>query len=107
MVAVARITDQVFSQTGSGYKCGQPLPTTTIAEGSERCFAEKLGIARNKDKVADHSIGGCELESTDENNLMISASSRVFVEGRMAARIGDSAPSDNTITQGSTRVFFG
>ena len=103
MVAVARISDQVFSQTGSGYRCGQPLPTTTIAEGSGRCFAEGLGIARNSDKVADHPKGGCD----PDTSLMISASSRVFVEGRMAARIGDSAPSDNTITQGSTRVFFG
>ena len=103
MSAVARLGDSVFSVTGAGYKCGSPT-TISIASASSRCFADAKGIARgNVDKVTAHAKGGCSPDS----DLIIKSSSRVFIEGNPAARIGDSAQSDNTLIAGSSRVFFG
>lgn len=103
MPAVSRLGDSVFSQTGSGYKCRSPL-TTSIATASSRVFADGIGIARGGvDKVADHAKAGCN----PDGSLIIQSSSRFLIEGHPAARIGDSAPSDNTLIAGSSRVFFG
>lgn len=103
MPAVARLGDSVHSQTGSGSRCRFPLDTK-IATASNRVFADGIGIARGGiDKVDAHPKSGC---SPDES-LIIESSSRFFVEGYPAARIGDFAPSDNTITGASSRVFFG
>ena len=103
MPAVARLGDSVRSETGSGRRCGSPM-NTFVASASSRVFADGIGIARGGiDKVAEHPKGGC---SPDES-LIIESSSRFFVEGYPAARIGDFAPSDNTITGASSRVFFG
>lgn len=103
MAAVARLGDSVFSQTGVGWRCLSPT-TINIASASRRAYSDGIQIARGKvDKVAGHAQGGCSADGS----LIISSSSRVYVEGNPAARIGDSAPSDNTITSGSSRVFFG
>jgi uncharacterized Zn-binding protein involved in type VI secretion len=103
MPAVSRLGDSAFSAQGSGYKCLAPT-TITIASASSRAYADGIQIARgNVDKVAGHPIGGCGADGS----LIISSSSRVYVEGNPASRIGDSAASDNTITSGSSRVFFG
>jgi uncharacterized Zn-binding protein involved in type VI secretion len=103
MPAVARLGDSVFSQTGRGKRCAFPL-NTSIASASSRVFADGIGIARGGlDKVAAHPRGGCSPDSS----LIIQSSSRFFIEGQPAARIGDSAPSDNTLIAGSSRVFFG
>jgi uncharacterized Zn-binding protein involved in type VI secretion len=78
--------------------------TIQIASASSRVFADGIGIARGGvDKVSPHPRGGC---SPDES-LIIESNSRFFIEGQPAARIGDFAPSDNTIIAGSSRVFFG
>ncbi len=103
MPAVARRGDSVFSETGTGRKCRFPM-TTSIASASSRVFADGIGIARGGvDRVGPHPRGGC----APDQSLIIQSSSRFFIEGRPAARIGDSAPSDNTLTSGSSRVFFG
>lgn len=103
MPAVARLGDSVFSQTGTGYRCRSPL-TIAVASASSRVFADGIGIARGGvDKVSDHAKAGCDPDSS----LIIQSGSRFFIEGHPAARIGDSAPSDNTLTAGSSRVFFG
>jgi uncharacterized Zn-binding protein involved in type VI secretion len=103
MAAVARLGDPVFSATGSGYKCRAPR-TISIASASTRFYADGIGIARGgADTVSPHPKAGC----SPDGSLIIQSSSRVFIEGHPAARIGDSAPSDNTLIAGSSRVFFG
>lgn len=103
MPAVARLGDSVFSQTGTGYRCRSPM-NISIASASSRVFSDGIGIARGgMDKVAAHPLGGCGADGS----LIIQSSARFFVEGHPAARIGDSAPSDNTLVAGSSRVFFG
>ena len=103
MAAVARRGDSVFSATGSGYKCRAPR-SIKIASASTRFFADGIGIARGDvDTVSPHAKGECE----PDGDLVIKASSRVFIEGHPAARIGDSAESDNRLIAGSSRVFFG
>lgn len=103
MPAVARLGDKVRSETGSGSRCRFPLETT-IASASSRVFSDGKGIARGGlDKVAEHPKSGCSPDTT----LIIQSNSRFFVEGHPAARIGDFAPSDNTLIAGSSRVFFG
>lgn len=103
MPAVARLGDDVFSQTGTGYRCRSPL-TISIATASSRVFADGIGIARGGvDTVVEHTKGGCD----PDEDLIIQSSSRFFIEGHPAARIGDFAASDNTLIAGSTRVFFG
>lgn len=103
MPAVSRRGDSVFSTTGSGYKCRSPM-TTSIASGTSRVSVQGAPVARGGiDKVAGHPRGGC----SPDGSLVISSGSRVHCNGGPAARIGDSAPSDNTIIRGATRVFFG
>jgi uncharacterized Zn-binding protein involved in type VI secretion len=103
MAAVARLKDSVFSATGIGHKCRAPR-TISIASASSRFFADGIGIARGGvDTVDPHNKSEC----IPDIDLIIKSSSRVFIEGNPAARIGDSAASDNTLIAGSSRVFFG
>ena len=87
------------------------LEALSIASASTRFFADGIGIARGGvgvdtavgDTVSPHPKAGC----SPDDDLIIQSSSRVFIEGHPAARIGDSAASDNRLIAGSSRVFFG
>jgi len=104
MPAAARgdSVDSVVSKTGVGDECGKPT-TTSTDECSDKVFVEGTGCVREGDKVAPHNKGGC---STD-TSVLTTFSSKVFIQGKGAGRIGDQYTADNTITAGSSKVFFG
>lgn len=95
-------TDTVFSKTGTGKKCPAPL-TTATAEGSGDTFFNSIPAVRQGDMVAPHPAGGCGLDAS----VITTHSSKVFVNGRGVARIGDQYTGDNIITSGSGDIFCG
>jgi uncharacterized Zn-binding protein involved in type VI secretion len=95
-------SDSVFSKTGAGRKCRFPRSTATNG-CSGNVFINGIGAVRIGDAVASHPRAGC----APDTSTLTSASSKVFVNGRGAGRIGDQYTSDNTITSGSSTVFFG
>lgn len=92
---------RVQSPDGSGDKCAYPM-TTTTGECSSKVFVGNIGVVRQGDKVAPHPKKGCD---TDTSGLS-SYSSKVFVEGKPIARIGDRY-GDNIIISGSSKAFAG
>lgn len=95
-------TESVFSKTGTGDECNDPMTTSTNL-CSDKVFVEGIGVVRQGDRVASHPKSGC---STD-TSVLTTFSSKVFIEGKGAGRIGDQYTGDNTITSGSAKVFFG
>jgi uncharacterized Zn-binding protein involved in type VI secretion len=104
MPAAARASgiDTVFSLTGVGRGCRNPMNTVT-GEGSSNVFVNGYGVVRENDEVGDHPANGCG----PDNSPLTTFSSKVFINGRRAGRIGDKYTNDNTITSGSTNVFIG
>lgn len=96
--------DSVYSNTGTGRGCADPLVTSTN-ECSSDTFANGTGIVREDDKVTPHTPPGCN-PPLDESPLT-TFSSVVFINGKGAGRNGDQYTSDNTITSGSSTVIFG
>lgn len=94
--------DTVDSLTGSGFNCAFPLVTATdICSGD--VFVNGIGAVRKDDRIKAHPKVGC---STD-TSVVTTFSSSVFVNSKNAARKGDQYTSDNTISSGSSDVFFG
>lgn len=104
MSAVARGngTDSVFSMTGTGVFCLAPI-TTATNECSAKVFSDNIGVVRIGDVVMPHPFAGCGVDGS----TLSKASTKVFIENRGAGRIGDEYTPDNTITSGSSKVFFG
>lgn len=94
--------DTVFSKTGAGTNCAQPLVTAT-AECSSDVFVEGYGVVREDDQIQYHTTVGC----VPDTSRLTTFSSTVYINGKKAARIGDKYTDDNTITSGSTTVFIG
>lgn len=94
--------DAVVSKTGVGHECRNPTMTSTD-ECSNKVFVEGTGCVREGDKVAPHNKGGC----SNDGSTLSTFSSKVFIQGKGAGRIGDQYGGDNTITSGSSKVFFG
>lgn len=94
-------TCRVQSPDGKGNKCSYPM-TTYTDECSSKVFIGNHGIVRKDDKIAPHNRRNCV---PDESTLS-TYSSKVFVEGKPIARIGD-AYGNNIIISGSGKVFAG
>lgn len=95
-------TDKVISKTGNGDECRKPRMTFTD-ECSDKVFVEGTGVVREGDQVRPHNKGGC----SNDDSVLTSFSSKVFIQGKGAGRVGDQYTSDNTIVEGSSKVFFG
>lgn len=96
MPAIARIGDEI----STGHGCDT---TSTIAEGSSDVFCNNIGIARQGDAIAPHTIPAgpiCVAHSAVINE----GSPNVFVNNIPMARVGDSADSGE-ITSGSENAF--
>ena len=104
MPAIARMsgTDKVFSPHGTGKKCKFPT-TQATEEGSSRVFAGDVGAVRLGDAMKTHPKIECEPHAPTLSN----GSTRVFVEGKALARIGDSYDLEGShpIISGSSRCF--
>ena len=60
MPAVARSgTDSVFSPDGTGYKCRQPMQTSTGQANSNNVMANGILICVQGNLVAPHPKSGC------------------------------------------------
>lgn len=96
MPAVARIGDEI----DTGHGCDS---ISTIAQGSTDVFCNNIGVARQGDDIAPHTILVgivCVPHSAEVNE----ASLNVFVNGIPIARVGDSAD-QGSIIEGSPNVF--
>lgn len=94
-------TCQVFSPTGEGDDCKYPM-TTYTDECSSKVFIGGFGIVMKGDKVAPHN----KIDCVPDESILSTYSSKVSVEGKPIARIGDSY-GDNIIISGSGKVFAG
>jgi uncharacterized Zn-binding protein involved in type VI secretion len=104
MAAAARgdMVDSVYSLTGSGRNCANPI-TTATNECSSNVFINAIGAVRIGDMVASHAAAGCG----PDTSVLSTSSTTVFINGKGAGRLGDQYTSDNTITSGSPNVFIG
>lgn len=94
MPAATRIGDVC-----SGHGC---FPPRINIEGSDNVFINNIGAHRNGDDWAVHCCGDSCHDSTTSGG-----SSRVYINGKRAARIGDKVACGSAIAQGSPDVFIG
>lgn len=94
MPAATRINDQC-----SGHGCHPPRPNI---QGSGNVFINGLAAHRQGDAWAVHCCGSDCHDSTTS-----AGSSKVFVNGKQLARIGDPVACGSIIAQGSGNVFVG
>ena len=102
-IVLADGQDDVISMTGSGHECRLPK---NIKPGSATLTS--VNITGNPpvlagDPVAPHNKSNC----VPDTSTLTSYSSKVFINGKGVARIGDQYTGDNTITSGSSNVFGG
>lgn len=102
-IVLADGQDDVLSMTGSGNECRLPknIKTGPATFTSVKINGHPPVLAG--DPVAPHDKGGC----VPDTSVLTTYSSKVFVNGKGVARIGDKYTSDNTITSGSSNVFVG
>jgi uncharacterized Zn-binding protein involved in type VI secretion len=105
MTAVARKGDRVYSPTGTGTRCGNPVNTAVGEVNSRSVFANSKLIVTKGNKIAPHKRKGCE---PDESTLD-KYSPNVFIGGKELGRKDDhyatGTPEQNTIMEGSPNVF--
>jgi hypothetical protein len=106
MPAVARsnYVDNVFSPHGLGYKCRSPS-TQTTDEGASKVFAQGTLVVVDDNKMIQHNMPNCIPHSPIPT--LDSGSSKVFVEGKGIARIGDIYGGEHPIISGCSKVFSG
>ena len=92
--------------TTTGHGCSA---TTTVVGPSEDVFCNTRGVERKTDPTAAHTIpNGASPPVCVSHSSVINAGSdkKVFVNGKLIARIGDSCDA-GAITGGSSNVFAG
>ena len=92
--------------TTTGHGCDD---TTTVTGPSTNVFCNTKGVERKTDPTAAHTIpNGASPPVCVPHSAVINAGSnkKVFVNGKLIARIGDSCDGGN-ITGGSSNVFAG
>ena len=94
MSAVTRLGD-----TCSGHGCFPPRPND---EASANVFVNGIGVHRKGDHWVTHC---CTIICHDA--VATGGSSKVFVNGKAAVRIGDEIACGSVSAQGSPSVFFG
>lgn len=93
MAAVSRLGDQC-----SGHGC---FPPRAGANASNNVFANGIATHRLGDGWQAHCCDICH------PGTVAGGSSTVFINGKPAARIGDSIDCGSLIAQGSNNVFIG
>jgi hypothetical protein len=105
MTAVARKDDRVYSPTGTGTRCGNPVNTAVNEVNSSSVFSNNKLIVVRGNKIAPHKRKGCELDQS----VLDKYSPNVFIGnkeiGRKDDHYGTGTPEQNTITEGSPNVF--
>lgn len=96
MPAIARIGDEI----STGHGCDA---VSTIFEGSNNVFCNSIGIARQGDAIAPHTIPAGPV-CVGHSAVINEGSPSVFVNGIPMARVGDSADA-GSITEGSSNSY--
>lgn len=96
MPAIARIGDQI----NTGHGCDS---TALIGEGSIDVFCNNIGVARQGDAIAPHTILA-GIVCVPHSAVINQGSPDVFVNNIPVARVGDSAD-QGSIIQGSPDSF--
>ena len=108
MPAVARknSVDAVQSPHGTGLCCVSPMVHSTD-DGSTNVFVNGIGVVREDDEMIPHTYPGpcCNIHAPTLKKF----SSKVYVNGKRMARIGDSyiLAGEHVIISGSSNVFDG
>ena len=89
--------------TTTGHGCNT---TTTVTGPSTDVFCNSLGVERKTDPTASHDITSGLDCVAHTSSISGGSAKKVFVNGKLIARIGDACDSGN-ITGGSTNVFAG
>ena len=106
MPAVARgdSVDAVQAPHGTGPNCASPEVYSTD-KCSSNVFVNGIGVVRENDAMISHSTVGC----TSHAPLLLSFSSKVYVNGKRMGRVGDEYIGDGNhpIISGSSNVVDG
>lgn len=78
-------------------------PPVALASASGDVFINERGAGRLNDTYASHS---CKIHSPHVGHVS-NGSTTVFINGRPAARIGDSISCGGSVAEGSPDVFIG
>lgn len=99
MPAVARIADK-----STGHGCFSPTAMITTPVAKTYFNGKLAGVVDSNCKFAAHICG----KTTHNTNIRIpsSGASKTYIEGKPAARIGDSIQCGDTIAQGSANSFI-
>lgn len=102
-IVLADGQDDVLSLTGSGHECRLPKSIKTGAATFTSVKINGHPPVLEGDDVAPHNKGNC----VPDDSVLTTFSTKVKINGKGVARIGDKYGSDNTITSGSSNVFIG
>lgn len=102
-IVLADGQDDVLSKTGTGHECRLPVNIKTGPATYSGVKINGFPAVLEGDLVAPHSQAGC----SPDTSVLNTYSSKVFINGKGVARIGDQYTSDNIITSGSSNVFIG
>lgn len=105
MTAVARKGDTVFSPTGTGNRCSNPVTTSVDEVNSSSVFANGKLIPVRGNKVAPHNRKGC----VPDESTLDKYSPNVFIGNKEIGRKDDhyatGTSEENVINQGSPNVY--
>ena len=92
--------DKAFSKTGVGFRCRFPTATATGVPTQTLVTAGGVPVVVAGDLVKPHAIGGCG----PDVSTAIPTTTKVFITGRAAIKIGNWYGSDNIILSGFPKV---
>jgi uncharacterized Zn-binding protein involved in type VI secretion len=95
MPAVSRLGDLC-----TGHGC---FPSRPSISASGNVFAQGLAVQRVGDAWASHGCATC----APHGGALAAGSSKVFVNGKPMARIGDPVDCGSLVATGSSKVFAG
>lgn len=102
-IVLADGQDNVLSLTGSGNECRLPKSIKTGPATYTKVLVNGHPCVLEGDPVAEHNKGDC----VPDTSVLTTFSTKVLINGKGVARIGDKYTADNTITSGSSTVFIG
>lgn len=96
MPAICRLTDK-----STGHGCFPPTPVNGAVAGKTKIEGEFAAMVDSTHP--DHSCG----TTTHSARKISDGSSKSFIEGKKAARIGDPINCGDAMGQGASKTFFG
>lgn len=98
MPAVARLTDK-----STGHGCFSPTAMITTPVAKTYFNGKLAGVVDSNCTFAAHT---CKITHNSDIRIPSSGASKTYIEGKPAARIGDSIQCGDVIAQGSANSFI-